>query len=158
MDMDLEARVTQHSSQAMRLWLRWQTCTQLLQGPIRIGLREQFHTTQPRFALLAQLGSAPEGLTMKELSRRMMVSGGNVTGVTDHLVASGWAQRITDRTDRRSYRVCLTSQGQRHLRRMAAQHDAWIDAMFAHLSARERAVLFTLLGKIKTGLRPPLKS
>jgi DNA-binding MarR family transcriptional regulator len=153
MELDLEARVDRNSPSSLRLWLRWQTCAQLLEGPIRNGLRTQFHTTQPRFNLMAQLAGAPEGLKMKELSRRMMVTGGNVTSVTDQLVAAGWVKRVTDAGDRRSYKICLTALGQRQLNRMIQKHEAWVTTLFAHLSEKDRATIYTLLGKVKAGLQ-----
>ena len=89
--MDKEARLigttpAEHP-QALRLWLRMLTCTQLIETQVRTQLREQFDTTLPRFDLMAQLERAPEGLKMNELSRRMMVTGGNVTAITDQIGA-----------------------------------------------------------------------
>ena len=95
--MDKEARLqgttpAEHP-EALRLWLRMLTCTQLIETRVRAALREQFDTTLPRFDLMAQLERAPEGLKMNELSRRMMVTGGNVTAITDQLVSEGLVQR-----------------------------------------------------------------
>ena len=75
---------------------------------MRNGLREQFATTLPRFDLMAQLERAPDGLKMNELSRRMMVTGGNVTGITDQLVTEGLVERVDVAGDRRAWRVRLT--------------------------------------------------
>src|SRR5690349_22343434 len=79
--MDMEARAHSEHPEALRLWLRLLTCTQLVEKQVRTQLREQFDTTLPRFDLMAQLERSPEGLKMNELSRRMMVTGGNVTGI-----------------------------------------------------------------------------
>ncbi|MBP6142011.1 MAG: MarR family transcriptional regulator, partial [Polaromonas sp.] len=96
--MDLEARLlgAQQSEhpQELRLWLRLLTCTQLVEKKVRTQLRQQFDTTLPRFDLLSQLERSPQGLKMNELSRRMMVSGGNITGITDQLVNEGLVERI----------------------------------------------------------------
>ena len=83
--MDLEARAHSEHPQALRLWLRLLTCTQLVEKRVRLQLRERFETTLPRFDLMAQLERAPEGLKMNELSRRMMVTGGNITTIVDQL-------------------------------------------------------------------------
>jgi enoyl-CoA hydratase/carnithine racemase len=88
--MDLEARAHSEHPEELRLWLRLLTCTQLVEKQVRTALREQFDTTLPRFDLMAQLERAPDGLRMNELSRRMMVTGGNVTGITDQLVPRAW--------------------------------------------------------------------
>src|ERR1700738_5660109 len=62
----------------LRLWLRLLTCTTLIEGEVRRRLRQEFDVTLPRFDLMAQLDKAPGGMTLGELSRRVMVSNGNV--------------------------------------------------------------------------------
>ena len=79
--MDLEARIHSTHPQALRLWLRMLTCSQLIEKQVRAGLRDEFNTTLPRFDLMAQLEREPQGMKMNELSRRMMVTGGNITRV-----------------------------------------------------------------------------
>ena len=87
--MDLEARAHAEHPDELRLWLRLLTCTQLIEKQVRTDLREQWGTTLPRFDLMAQLEREPEGMRMNELARRMMVTGGNITGITDQLEAEG---------------------------------------------------------------------
>lgn len=147
--MDLEARVHSEHPEALRLWLRLLTCTQLVEKQVRSRLREQFETTLPRFDLMAQLERSADGMKMNELSRRMMVTGGNVTGITDQLVAEGLVERIDVAGDRRAYRVRLTAHGRKQFRDMALAHEQWIVAEFAGLSEREIATLHKLLGKVK---------
>ena len=147
--MDLEARGHSEHPEALRLWLRMLTCTQLVEKQVRTHLREQFDTTLPRFDLMAQLERSPEGLKMNELSRRMMVTGGNVTGVTDQLVAEGLVERLDVAGDRRAYRVRLTARGRKAFDEMARQHEAWIVGAFEALSPREVESLHKLLGKVK---------
>ena len=147
--MDLEARGHSEHPEALRLWLRMLTCTQLVEKQVRTHLREQFDTTLPRFDLMAQLERSPEGLKMNELSRRMMVTGGNVTGVTDQLVAEGLVERLDVAGDRRAYRVRLTVRGRKAFDEMARRHEAWIVGAFEALSPREVESLHKLLGKVK---------
>ncbi|MGA8786687.1 MAG: MarR family transcriptional regulator [Polaromonas sp.] len=147
--MDLEARGHSEHPEALRLWLRMLTLTQLVEKQVRTQLREQFDTTLPRFDLMAQLERNPEGLKMNELSRRMMVTGGNVTGITDQLVAEGLVERALVAGDRRAYRVRLTPHGRTLFDEMARQHEAWIVSAFDGLSAREVESLHKLLGKVK---------
>jgi DNA-binding MarR family transcriptional regulator len=149
MTMDMEARGHSEHPEALRLWLRLLTCTQLVEKQVRTQLREQFDTTLPRFDLMAQLERNPEGLKMNELSRRMMVTGGNVTGVTDQLVAEGVVERMDVEGDRRAYRVRLTTRGRKLFDEMARHHEAWIIAAFESLSSREVESLHKLLGKVK---------
>jgi DNA-binding MarR family transcriptional regulator len=151
--MDLEARAHSEHPEALRLWLRLLTCTQLVEKEVRGRLRDQFATTLPRFDLMAQLERAPDGLKMNELSSRMMVTGGNVTGITDQLVAEGLVDRLTVTGDRRACRVRLTPKGRRAFRDMARQHEAWIVDAFAALTEKELATLYRLLGKVKDHAR-----
>ena len=152
-NLDLEARLhgTAHSEhpQELRLWLRLLTCTQLIEKQIRTELRVQFDTTLPRFDLMAQLERNPDGLKMNDLSRRMMVSGGNVTGITDQLVTEGLVERVVVDGDRRSFRVKLTDKGHASFADMAQQHENWIVDAFASLKDTEIATLYKLLGNVK---------
>jgi len=151
--MDLEARLhgaapSEHP-EALRLWLRLLTCTQLIEKQVRSHLRAQFDTTLPRFDLMAQLERAPDGMKMKELSRRMMVTSGNITGITDQLVAVGLVERMDVEGDRRAYLVRLTPQGREQFNTMARQHEQWIVEAFAALGEHDIATLYRLLGKVK---------
>ena len=147
--MDLEARAHSEHPDELRLWLRLLTCTQLIEKQVRNELREQYATTLPRFDLMSQLERAPEGLKMNELSRRMMVTGGNVTGITDQLVTEGLVERVDVAGDRRAWRVRLTPRGRKLFNDMAQQHEAWICGAFAALSPKEITQLHKLLGKVK---------
>ena len=150
--MDLEARAHADHHDALRLWLRMLTCTQLIEQRVRSRLREQFETTLPRFDLMAQLERSPEGLKMNELSRRMMVTGGNVTGITDQLEAEGLVERTAVMNDRRALCIRLTDAGRKSFADMAAVHEGWIVDALAGLSEREVSTLHKLLGKVKQNM------
>ena len=147
--MDLEARAHEDHHDALRLWLRLLTCTQLIEQQVRARLREQFETTLPRFDLMAQLERSPEGLKMNELSRRMMVTGGNVTGITDQLESEGMVQRLPLEGDRRALLIRLTPTGRKAFAEMASVHEGWIVESLSGLSEREVETLHKLLGKVK---------
>jgi DNA-binding MarR family transcriptional regulator len=151
--MDMEARAHSEHPEALRLWLRLLTCTQLVEKRVRSGLRTRFSTTLPRFDLMAQLERSPEGLKMNELSRRMMVTGGNVTGITDQLVAEGLVDRVDVAGDRRAYRVRLTAKGRKLFHDMALQHEDWVLDAFSALTDKDIALLHKLLGKVKAHMR-----
>ena len=155
--MDMEARAHSEHPEALRLWLRLLTCTQIVEKQVRSQLRERFDTTLPRFDLMAQLERAPEGLKMNELSRRMMVTGGNVTGITDQLAAEGLVDRVDVEGDRRAYRVRLTAKGRKLFHDMAHQHERWIVGAFSGLTDKEIATLHKLLGKVKDHARTQLE-
>jgi len=147
--MDMEARAHSAHPEALRLWLRLLTLTQLIEKQVRSQLREQFGTTLPRFDLMAQLERHPAGLKMNELSRRMMVTGGNVTGITDQLVGEGLVERVEMQGDRRAFLVRLTPAGHALFGEMARQHERWIVAAFEDLAPAEVTTLHQLLGKVK---------
>jgi len=138
----------------LRLWLRLLACANLIEGEVRRRLRLRFDTTLPRFDLLAQLERAgPEGLTLGEVSRRMMVSNGNVTGIAARLVAEGLVARRTDPADRRAGTLRLTPRGRREFARQSAAHEDWIAELLAGLGPAEQASLHRLLGRAKQGAR-----
>ena len=151
--MDMEERGHSEHPEALRLWLRMLTLTQLVEKQVRTQLRAQWGTTLPRFDLMAQLERKPDGLKMNELSRRMMVTGGNVTGITDQLVAEGLVERVNVDGDRRAFHVRLTPSGRTLFGDMARQHETWIVAAFGGLSLAEIEALHQLLGKVKQHYR-----
>jgi DNA-binding MarR family transcriptional regulator len=152
-EIDRESGVEDADHRALRLWLRLLTCANLVEGEVRGRLRQSFDCTLPRFDLLAQLDRHPEGLKMGELSRRMMVTGGNVTGITDQLETDGWVERIGVVDDRRAWRVRLTPRGKKAFRQMAATHEEWIVTLFAGCGEREQEQLYRSLGKLKDAFR-----
>ncbi len=137
----------------LRLWLRLLTCTNLIEAEIRRRLRADFDTTLPRFDLLAQLFRAPDGLTLGEVSRRMMVSNGNLTGLSARLEAEGLVERRALATDRRATTLRLTARGRRAFSAQSTAHEGWVAELLGGLSAPERATLFRLLARTKTSAR-----
>jgi DNA-binding MarR family transcriptional regulator len=140
----------------LRLWLRLLTCTTLVEGEIRARLRRDFDTTLPRFDLMAALDRAAGGMTLGDISRRMMVSNGNVTGLAARLEAEGLVERRTRPGDRRVQLLRLTAKGRRDFARQSAAHEAWIAELLGGLEAAEREALFRLLGRAKLSVRAAL--
>ncbi|WP_353153281.1 MarR family transcriptional regulator [Pollutimonas bauzanensis] len=153
---DLESRTVPEDHQDLRLWLRLLTCCNLVESEIRSRLRSEFETTLPRFDLMAQLQRAPGGMKMSELSRHMMVTNGNITGITDQLEKEGLVERVKVATDRRSSLIRLTAKGRRTFKKMAKSHEEWIRAMFGGLSEASRGTLFEVLGELKLLTQPQL--
>ena len=150
--VDSETRASADDHQALRLWLRLLACTNRIEAPLRTRLREQFGGSLPRFDLMAQLDRQPGGMKMRELSRRLMVTGGNVTGLTDRLVAEGLVDKRSDSADGRAVTVQLTPEGRRQFRAMAKAHEAWVVELLGGLSTAQQAQLFDLLGRLKLGV------
>lgn len=151
--VDPESRVHDAHHEALRLWLRLFTCTQLIERAIRVRLRREFATTLARFDFLAQLERNPEGLKMRELSQRLLVTGANVTGLTDQLVREGLVRREPIAGDRRAFAVRLTARGRSAFAAMAAAHEHWVIKLLSGLTAAERRSLYALLGRTKALVR-----
>ena len=134
---------------SLRVWLQLLTSTALIERHVRERLRERFDITLSRFDMMAQLDREPKGLKMSELSRRLMVSGGNVTGLTDQLEKEGLVARSDDPGDRRAYTVKLTPAGRALFARMAAVHEQWVIELFAGLSATEKTQVHRSLARLK---------
>jgi DNA-binding MarR family transcriptional regulator len=149
---DLESRVKDTHHQALKLWLRLLSCTTRVEGVIRNRLRTEFATTLPRFDLLAQLERERDGLTMGDLSQRLMVTGANVTGITDQLEAEGLVRRAAHPSDRRALTVHLTPRGRRQFRRMAIIHEKWVVELFDGWDAKQQGQMYALLASLKPHL------
>ncbi|MBV8511490.1 MAG: MarR family transcriptional regulator, partial [Xanthobacteraceae bacterium] len=108
------------------------------------------NVTLPRFDLMAQLDKNPGGMTLGELSSRMMVSNGNVTGLVERLLAQGLLDRRPSPSDRRAQLVSLSSDGRRAFRSMARTHENWVAEIFAELGPGEIDDMMRLLAKAKT--------
>lgn len=141
-----------HSKQSLRLWLRLLTCTSVIEKQVRNRLRAEFHTTLPRFDVLAALEHAREGLTMGALSRHLMVSNGNVTGIVARLEKERMVTRRAAPNDRRTHFVRLTGKGLAEFSAMATVHETWIDQMFAEMDDEKISALMGLLDELKTSL------
>lgn len=141
----------------LKLWLRLLACTNLVEAPLRSKLRARFEVTLPRFDLMAQLDRHPKGLSMQELSQRLMVTGGNVTGLIQRLVEEGMVIREASREDRRRIIVRLSALGRRQFKVMAQHHESWVDSLFSGLSATDKTQLLDLLGRLKTTLKRPAR-
>lgn len=153
--VDIESRLTHDHHQPLKLWLRMLSCTVLIETEIRTRLRNEFGITLPRFDLMAQLERHPQGLRMGELSKRMMVTGGNVTGIAEQLVQEKLVVRVPDASDRRAYSVKLTAAGRRAFARMAASHEEWIAELLGGVSSKDKGKLIELLSQIKQHLNEP---
>jgi DNA-binding MarR family transcriptional regulator len=137
------------SKRRLRLWLRLYAATSVIEREMRRFLRQHFATTLPRFDLMAALERAPEGLTMGELSRRLMVSGGNITSIVVRLERDGLVRRRSPAADRRTSYVALTEQGRTLFEAMAREHERWINELLTDVADEDGDALTDLLGGLK---------
>jgi len=149
---DLEAIVhgapEDHKTE-LRLWLRLLSSTNLISTEVRRRLRTQFDVTLPRFDLMAQLDREKDGLRLGELSKRMMVTNGNVTGLVERLMKEGLIRRESVGGDRRVGLVTLTRAGRAAFSRMAAAHELWLAELFADLAPADIDLLMKGLAAVK---------
>jgi DNA-binding MarR family transcriptional regulator len=150
-DMETRARSDDHG--ALRLWLRMLATTNLIEARVRHLLHDRFNQTLPRFDFMAQLARVPDGLKMGDVSQRMMVTGGNVTGIADLLEKQKLVVRVGDPSDRRALRVRLTPAGRKAFRAMAETHERWIVDALQTLTPVELATMAEMLGRVKTHVR-----
>jgi DNA-binding MarR family transcriptional regulator len=158
-NLGYEARSASGDHTALKLWLRMLASTTQIEDEIRRRLRQRFDTSLPRFDYMAQLYRKPEGLRMKELTRYLMVTGANITGLTDELERDGMVERISSATDRRSWIVHLTAKGRTQFESMAAEHEGWILELFSCFDAKTLNQIYTQLGALRvhqvTHAEPP---
>jgi DNA-binding MarR family transcriptional regulator len=122
------------SKRRLRLWLRLLRTTRQVEAELRDFLRQDHGTTLPRFDVLAALDREERGLKMSELSRRLLVSNGNVTGIVERLVADGLVLRIPVAGDKRATLVRLSIKGRETFARMAEAHAGWVNGILRDLS------------------------
>ena len=143
--------------QKLRLWLRLLRASRAIEVELRERLRVAFGVTLPRFDVMAALDRRPAGMTMTELSRHMMVSNGNVTGIIDRLVSEGMVVRLAHEGDRRATFVRLTPKGAQQFQVMAKAHEGWVNEILAGFSSGDTETLIALLsnlGQGSDGVRP----
>ncbi len=136
----------------LRVWLRLMTVHKLVRNEISRRLREKFGVTLPRFDLMSQLRRNSKGMRMVELSRRLMVTNGNITAITDQLEKEDLARRAVDSRNRSAFIVRMTPRGTKAFDAMAREHRKWLADLLAGLTHSEKQALLGLLGRQKAHL------
>lgn len=156
MSVDLEAIVSDTQDgkkQELRLWLRVLSTSKLISQEIRRRLRREFDATLPQFDILSQLYREKDGLRLGELSRRAMVTNGNVTGLVERLEQDGYVVRERLDDDRRVTVAMLTDKGRRTFAAMAEAHEQWLRDMLADVDPIVVSGLLTHMGQVKQSVR-----
>jgi DNA-binding MarR family transcriptional regulator len=136
----------------LRVWLRLLGCSVKMESILSQRLRKEFQTSLARFDVLAQLERFPDGLSMSDLSRRLIVSNGAITGLVDKLMAAGLVMRQDAPRDRRSVIVRLTRKGRDSFLRMAKRHEEWVVSILGDLSAAAQSELLQNLTLLQRNL------
>ena len=137
------------ATQRVRLWLQMLKAVRHVEGHLRERLREHYGMTLPRFDILAALHGAPDGLRMSELSKQLVVSNGNVTGVVERLVSEGLVARENLESDRRAFVVRITDEGRALMDEMTATHRGWIDELFTDIAEPDVARAISIMMDIR---------
>jgi DNA-binding MarR family transcriptional regulator len=125
----------------LRLWIRLLRASRLIEAEVRERFKVRFNVTLPRFDVMAALYRKPDGMLMSEISRFLMVSNGNVTGIVDRLVLDGLLVRSQRKGDRRTSFIKLTRKGKTMFETMANAHQSWIDELLASVTTKDASVL-----------------
>jgi DNA-binding MarR family transcriptional regulator len=133
------------SKERLRLWIRLLRASRSVEAELRERLKTEFGSTLPRFDVLAALYREPEGMAMSDLSRFLLVSNGNVTGIVERLVADGLVVRSKRDGDRRASIVRLTERGAEIFARMAAAHESWVDVLLGGVGREDARRLAVML-------------
>jgi len=129
----------------LRLWVRLLRTSRTIEAELRERLRREFDTTLPRFDVMAALFRSPEGMLMSDLSRFLLVSNGNVTGIVGRLASEGLVTRSRRNGDRRTSMVRLTETGGAHFLALASAHERWIAELLGGVSEDEARRLAAML-------------
>jgi DNA-binding MarR family transcriptional regulator len=138
------------SKERLRLWIRLLRASRTIESELRERLKAEFNTTLPRFDVMAALFRKPEGMLMSDLSRFLLVSNGNVTGIVDRLVTDGFVARGKRGGDRRTSIVRLTEAGEAAFRQMASLHEAWISEVLGGVSEDDARRLAAMLKSFRS--------
>lgn len=137
------------SKNKLRLWIRLLRSTRYMESVLRAKLRKKFSVTLSQFDVLAALSRSEDGMIMSEVSKLLMVSNGNITGIVDRLTEEGLVIRSMRGGDRRTNFLRLTKKGQRKFDRMAEAHERWIEDLLKDFSAEEVSHLVAMLSRLK---------
>jgi DNA-binding MarR family transcriptional regulator len=144
------ARRDTDSKARLRLWIRLLRATRQVEAETRERFKTQFNVTLPRFDVMAALYRKPDGMLMSEISRFLLVSNGNVTGIVDRLASDGFVARSQRDGDRRTSFVRLTAKGRAAFADMSAAHEGWIDKLLGGVTVREAEQLSAKLRSFRS--------
>jgi len=131
---------------ALSVWVRLLKAHGLVLRQVRRRVPEGL--TLPQFDVLVQLHRRREGMTPGELTRALLVTAGNVTGIVSRLVAMELAERHPVPEDRRAVRVRLTPRGRRLMRRAIPRHRRDVATLLSGISPADLGRLRDLLGHV----------
>ena len=136
----------------LSVWLRLMKTYNLILRRARRSVGDGL--TLPQFDVMAQLTRMPQGMTSVELSRSLLVSAGNLTGIVDRLERDALVRREAHETDGRATRIHLTAAGRRKMAVLLPRHARDIETIFRPLPRSDIERLRDLLGSLARALEP----
>lgn len=137
-----------------RLWLQLLSLHGEIFASLNAVLSSEFALSLAKFDVLAQLDRYPDGMALGQLSQNLKVSGGNVSGLVQRLLADDLISKAMSSEDRRSFIVRLTPKGATLFRKAADVHKKHLSKRLENVPARELdtalSVLKSLASKIRT--------
>ncbi len=134
----------------MSAWVRMLECHQRMLAALRDELLPE--CTMARFDLLATLDRT-DGQPLASLSRVLLVTAGNLTGLVDRAARDGLVVKRSDARDRRVSRVYLTRKGRALVQQLVPRHARAVQRTLSPLSVQEQSDLRRILGKLRDGLQ-----
>jgi DNA-binding MarR family transcriptional regulator len=130
-------------------WVRLLECHTHVLATLRTELLPE--CTIARFDLLVSL-DRKDGQTLASLSKNLLVTAGNLTGLVDRASRDRLVVKRSDAKDRRVSRVYLTRKGRALVGELIPRHAQAVQRTFSVLAEGEQGELRRLLGKLRAGL------
>ena len=139
------------SFREIMLWVRLAMTFNVVYQEIKHELSEE-HFTVPQLEIISCL-DRKTGLSLSEIAERLLVSGGNVTGIIDRLERDGYVHRVRDKVDRRIVRALLTEKGFELYKSFLPRYKEVMHRINSGLTVEEKKQLQRLLKKLAHGVQ-----
>ncbi len=104
--------------------------------------------TPPQFDVIATLGNT-DGMSMKAVAEKTLVTKGTLTGIIDRLEEKGLVRREVPEGNRRSFTLMLTPEGQRLFEEVFPDHINHLKQRFDQMDKADLQQLQKLLRKLQ---------
>jgi MarR family 2-MHQ and catechol resistance regulon transcriptional repressor len=132
------------------LWVRLAVTFNLLYQEIKKDLANK-DLTFAQLDILVCLNRS-RGLPLTEVADRLLVTGGNVTGIVDRMEKAGLVTRQRDHKDRRIVWARLTERGYAAYRQLMPRYIETMRKVNSFLTPAEKKELMRLLKKLGAGV------
>jgi len=121
---------------------------------IASSLFHKYDLSFPQYNILRVLDASDDGQSrITEVSRIMLVSGANLTGLAKRLEKSGFILRKSDPKDERVTLLQVTSKGKTVLAEIEASRDELLENMLQGFSAEEKKTIYNMVKRLLRNTR-----